>query len=78
MHQSDEANSAVQVPRQDLSRWDEPPNSPRIHWTIPLSTATPAASGMEQTQAPPAPVLYDALDRRLMDTFPASDAVARY
>jgi len=24
------------------------------------------------------PILYDEIDRRLMDTFPASDAVARY
>lgn len=31
----------------------------------------------EATEVPP-PVLYDEIDRRLMDTFPASDAVARY
>ncbi|HXR88809.1 MAG TPA: hypothetical protein VN750_00855 [Steroidobacteraceae bacterium] len=24
------------------------------------------------------PIVYDEIDRRLMDTFPASDAVARY
>ena len=31
----------------------------------------------EAMEVPP-PVLYDEIDRRLMDTFPASDAVARY
>jgi hypothetical protein len=54
------------------------PDLPRIRWTIPLSDATPDDSGVDHRLHPSDSTLYDALDRRLMDTFPASDAVASY
>ena len=58
--------------------WEESPNAPGIHWTTPLGTTTPAESDIEQGRHSAGSLVYDALDLRLMDTFPASDAVARY
>lgn len=37
-----------------------------------------AGHSVEPAWRSPGSVNYDAVDRRLMDTFPASDAVARY
>ena len=58
--------------------WEESPNAPGIRWTIPLGSTTPAESDVQQRLNQAGSIVYDALDRRLMDTFPASDAVARY
>jgi hypothetical protein len=60
------------------SNWEESPNAPGISWTTPLGTTRHGESDIEELLRPAGAVVYDALDRRLMDTFPASDAVARY
>jgi hypothetical protein len=86
MHDVDNLSLMDQVPRRGVRKpdsrssptWDESPNAPGIRWTIPPDTITPAESDIEQRPHPAGSIVYDALDRRLMDTFPASDAVARY
>ena len=42
--------------------------------TLPASVVHPSAGARSVGSSP----LYDEVDRRLMDTFPASDAVGRY
>jgi hypothetical protein len=54
--------------------WEESPNAPGIRWTTPHH----ASQKIDQELGTPISGAYDALDLRLMDTFPASDAVARY
>jgi len=44
----------------------------------PPAKETWSASRWPEATDVPTPVLYDKVDRRLMDTFPASDAVAQY
>ena len=85
MHEVENLSSIDRVPRQGVRKpesrsptWEESPNAPGIRWTMPLGTTTPAESDIEQARHPVGSIVYDALDRRLMDTFPASDAVARY
>ena len=86
MHEADSATLKDQVPRQGVRKtdsrerriWAERPNGPRIRWTTPLGTTPSEESGIEQKLHPAGSIVYDELDRRLMDTFPASDAVARY
>lgn len=86
MHDVENLSLMNQVPRQCMRQpdsrssptWEESPNAPGIRWTIPLGTSAPAGSDIEQRPHPGGSIVYDALDRRLMDTFPASDAIARY
>jgi hypothetical protein len=57
--------------------WDESPNAPGVLWRgVPAVSGKPHESLQRRwIQSRPE---YDEVDRRLMDTFPASDAVARY
>jgi len=62
--------------------WESSPNAPGVLWRAsigltpsgPANLRRPASSAQSLNTTPP----YDEVDRRLMDTFPASDAVARY
>jgi hypothetical protein len=54
------------------------PDAPEIRRTTPLATTHLAGPDMAPDSRPDRSAIYDALDLRLMDTFPASDAVARY
>jgi len=62
--------------------WESSPNAPGVLWRAsidltPTGTASlvrPSCSALSVITSPQ----YDDVDRRLMDTFPASDAVGRY
>ena len=61
--------------------WEFSPNAPGVIGSAsvalgvkPASVAHPSAGARSVGSSP----LYDEVDRRLMDTFPASDAVGRY
>ncbi len=57
--------------------WNESPNASGMLWRgVPAVSAEPRES-LQRTWTH-ARVQYDEVDRRWMDTFPASDAVARY
>jgi hypothetical protein len=62
--------------------WESSPNAPGVLWRASIGLAPsglanllrPASSAQSLNTTPQ----YDEVDRRLMDTFPASDAVGRY
>jgi hypothetical protein len=62
--------------------WEFSPNAPGVIGSasvalvvkLPVSVVHPSAGARSVGSSP----LYDEVDRRLMDTFPASDAVGRY
>jgi hypothetical protein len=62
--------------------WEFSPNAPGVMWagsldlsdTLPASVAHTSSDSHSGGSIPQ----YDEVDRRLMDTFPASDAVGRY
>ncbi len=62
--------------------WEFSPNAPGVMWSVsldladrlPASVVLPSISARSVGSTPQ----YDEVDRRLMDTFPASDAVGRY
>ena len=62
--------------------WEFSPNAPGVIASasvalavkLPESVVHPSAGARSVGESP----LYDEVDRRLMDTFPASDAVGRY
>lgn len=55
--------------------WEESPNAPGVLCTL----QQPGQPDSENATAPRGNQDgYDEIDRRLLDTFPASDAVARY
>jgi hypothetical protein len=57
--------------------WEQSPDAPGVLWR-----GVPAVSGEPRQRLQrtwiQSRLQYDDVDRRLMDTFPASDAVARY
>jgi len=62
--------------------WESSPNAPGVLWRESIGL-TPGGAANLLRPASDAPSLntipqYDEVDRRLMDTFPASDAVGRY
>ena len=64
-------------------KWESSPNAPGVIWhgAIDLAVRLPAG-GLVHSSSGALPVgssqQYDEVDLRLMDTFPASDAVGRY
>jgi hypothetical protein len=69
MHPHHEAFQGVGTPSADHHNRSSFTRPPRVR---------PESSPPLRPSAPITEVVYDAVDRRLMDTFPASDAVARY
>ena len=62
--------------------WELSPNAPGVHWlaSVGLTPRGPASgvSSLSSTLGVVSVTQYDEVDLRLMDTFPASDAVGRY
>jgi hypothetical protein len=65
-------------------RWEVSPNAPGVLVDVPRRIPTAAVLPSRNAHAPgvtaeySGTAEYDEVDRRLMDTFPASDAVGRY
>jgi hypothetical protein len=70
------------LPTGRSPNWELSPNAPGVIGSasvafpgkLPASVVHPSAGTRSVDSSP----LYDEVDRRLMDTFPASDAVGRY
>jgi hypothetical protein len=70
------------LPGDRNAPWESSPNAPGVLWRAsigltpsgPATFLSPASSAQSINTIPQ----YDEVDRRLMDTFPASDAVGRY
>jgi hypothetical protein len=62
--------------------WELSPNAPGVIWPASVEPADrlPASivHPLSNTHSVDSTLQYDEVDRRLMDTFPASDAVGRY
>jgi hypothetical protein len=65
-------------------RWEVSPNAPGVLVDVPRRIPITSVRPSRSAQAPGVTAgygmnaEYDEVDRRLMDTFPASDAVGRY
>jgi hypothetical protein len=70
MHKGHDVTAVNHGPRR--------PDAPGIRRTTPPAITHGAGPDIEQASHPDGSAVYDALDLRLIDTFPASDAVARY
>ena len=62
--------------------WESSPNAPGVLWRGSTDLTPIGAASLAQppcsAQSVSMSAQYDEADRRLMDTFPASDAVGRY
>lgn len=78
----DSMSERKDLPTGRTPAWEFSPNAPGVMWagsldladTLPASVTHPSSSSHWSGSIPQ----YDEVDRRLMDTFPASDAVGRY
>ncbi len=59
-------------------RWELAPNAPGALVNAPRKTSATTVRSLGSAHAFGVTTEYDEVDRRLMDTFPASDAVGRY
>ena len=66
-------------PQRDRNpRWELSPNAPGALVNAPRKPPASTVRPLGSAQALGVTTEYDEVDRRLMDTFPASDAVGRY
>ena len=82
MTRLDSMSERKRVPVGRSSPWEFSPNAPGVIFPPSVEpTGRVSASVMHplsSTQSVESTPQYDEVDRRLMDTFPASDAVGRY